>query len=49
VLYLNRLFVYVARTEQTDDIALCYGLDNWGFDSRRGLGIFSPPQRPDRL
>jgi hypothetical protein len=30
-------------------IALGYVLDDPGFESRRGLGIFCSPRRPDRL
>jgi len=26
-----------------------YGLDDWEFESREGLGIFSTPSHPERL
>jgi hypothetical protein len=34
---------------QLSGIALSYGLDDRGFESRQGLGIFSSTPRPDRL
>jgi hypothetical protein len=30
-------------------IALGYRLDDWGFKSQKGLGIFSSPLCPDQL
>jgi hypothetical protein len=34
--------------EELSGIALGYGLNDRGFESRQGLGIFSSPPRPDR-
>jgi hypothetical protein len=35
--------------DNSSGIALGYGLDDQGFESRQGLGFFFPPPRPDRL